>query len=183
MAFIPSPSARLRRQTDAGTGDDRSGRTEFLAGVARHAKRDARGVLVVIDLDRDDALPLCGSEPPARLGTIVERALRGHVRAGDVVARLDASRFAVLRTDVDGEEATTVARAVVHAVESALIGKAEGLGMRVTAGVAAVRGGDEPAHAQLASVTTAMLRAKLLSDERVVVAVDARAARADRAAA
>ncbi|WP_210494578.1 diguanylate cyclase [Patulibacter sp. SYSU D01012] len=176
MAFIPSPSARLRRQADADHGDGRWGRAEFLSGVDRHAARGESGVLVVIDLDRDDALPGCGSGVPPRLGLIVERALRGHVRAADVVARLDASRFAVLRTQVAGEEATGVARAVVHAVESALIGKEEGLGMRVTAGLSAVGRRDEPAHARLAAVTTAMLRAKLLSDERVVVAVDARPA-------
>ncbi|MGX6448898.1 hypothetical protein ACVU7I_12645 [Patulibacter sp. S7RM1-6] len=173
MAFIPARSSRLR----SGAGDVRGERADFLARVARHRERHDDGVLIVIDLDRDDALPLAGGETPVRLGVIVERALRGHVRAGDVVARLDDHRFAGLCVGVRGGDAAAVGRAAVRAVENALIGTPEGHGLRVTAGVAPVCPLAESAAAQLASITTAMLRAKLLSDDRVVVAVDVRAGR------
>jgi len=109
----------------------------------------------------------------ARLGRTVARAISARVRPGDAVARIDAGRFAVLRGVLDdGTTARTEAGDLARCIEDALIGRPEGVGVRVTAG-AATLAGDVPrgGPATLSAVTSAMLVGKLLTDDRVVVVV------------
>lgn len=112
-----------------------------------------------------------------RLGRSVARAIGAQVRPGDAVARIDVGRFAVLRGELgDGADARREASALARGVEDALVGRPEGLGVRVTAGAVALAA-DAPREGRsaLGAVTTAMLAGKLLTDDRVVVAVaDAR---------
>lgn len=173
--------------------------------AASGPESDVRAALVVIDVDIDDALPYDvpgdaitayagrdgdpasdgATSVPAdgdatearrrRLGRSVERAVSAQVRPGDAVARIDAGRFAVLRSVLaDGGSARTEAAALARGVEDGLVGRPEGHGVRVTAGAATlrsgvVRGGQEA----LGTVTTAMLEGKLLTDDRVVVVIAA----------
>ena len=109
----------------------------------------------------------------ARLGRSVARAISAQVRPGDAVARIDAGRFAVLRGSIaDGGSARAEAAALARGVEDALVGRPEGFGVRVTAG-AVTLAADAPREGRsaLGAVTTAMLEGKLLTDDRVVVAV------------
>ena len=132
-----------------------------------------RGVLLVLDVDLDDALP--ADDDDARrmlLLDVVALAVDGHARPGDALARIDAGRFGVLR-HVDGATASwAAAHELGRAIEDALTDLPEGFGARITVGAArlapaAVR----PGRDLLAAVTTTMLEGKLLTDDRLVVVV------------
>lgn len=134
----------------------------------------ALAVLLVVDVDLDDALPTGEAEEQARrrrLGRSVERALNAGVRPGDAVVRLDAGRFAVLRERVrPGRTARAEASDLARWVEEALVGCPEGFGARVTSGGTTLVAGVASAGQELLGrVTAAMLAGKLFTDGRVVV--------------
>jgi GGDEF domain-containing protein len=183
VSFSSSVTANLRRVPTLRDPTAGLGRHAIVAHVDRwYARRrdtaDARAVLVVLDVDHDAALPHDEGEElerRSRLGRTVERALSARIRHGDAVARIDAGRFAILRADrlADEHAAAFESRALAHAVEEALVGRPEGVGVRVTVGGTTLVDGDARAgHEALGSLTTAMLEGKLLTDDRVVVVVD-----------
>lgn len=134
-----------------------------------------RALLLVLDVDIDDALPTDEAVADVRrrrLLRTVEVAVDLHARPDDALARVDAGRFAILRTAADGDAPRSAADALGRAVEDALAGSADGYGARVTVGAtcmdpASVR----PGRAVLGAVTTTMLEGKLLTDGRLVVAL------------
>jgi hypothetical protein len=174
--FAPSTSSRLRRPADH-VGAPGDGRAAVVAHLDRWRTGEdgvfVRGALVVLDVEIDDALPTCGTVARRRLGRTVERAVCARVVAGDVVGRLDEGRFVVLRRLLRLDQgAGDLAAALAGTVEHALVGRPEGQGVRITAGGAVLGGGPiPPGREALSAVTTAMLRYKLLSDERVAVVV------------
>jgi hypothetical protein len=174
--FAPSTSSRLRRTTD-DVGAPGDGRAAVVAHLDRWRTGEdgvfVRGALVVLDVEPDDALPACGPVARRRLGRTVERAVCSRVVPGDVVGRLDEGRFVVLRRLLRLDQgAGEIAAALAGTVEHALVGRPEGHGVRITAGGAVLGGGSIPSGRDaLSAVTTAMLRGKLLTDERVAVVV------------
>ncbi|WP_026911230.1 GGDEF domain-containing protein [Patulibacter minatonensis] len=182
MSFSSSVTANLRRVPTSREPTAGLGRHAIVAHVDRWYTRprgtaDARAVLVVLDVDLDDALPRDEAEElerRSRLGRTVERALSARIRHGDAVARIDAGRFAILRAGRLSDEHTAAfeSRELAHAVEEALVGRPEGFGVRVTVGATTLVGDDARAGQEaLGSVTAAMLEGKLLTDDRVVVVV------------
>jgi hypothetical protein len=174
--FAPSTSSRLRRPPDH-VGAPGDGRAAMVAHLDRWRTGEdgifVRGALVVLDVETDDALPVAAPALRRRLGRTVERAVCARVVPGDVVGRLDEGRFVVLRRLLRLDQgAGELAAALAGTVEHALIGRPEGQGVRVTAGGAVLGGAPmPPGRVALSSVTAAMLRGKLLTDERVVIVV------------
>lgn len=179
MSFASSAPSHLRRVPAAHEQDPGQGRATMVAHLDRwfSGSRSAadRAVLLVLDVDLDDALPADEPEDDARRLLLLEGvavAVDGHAHPGDARARIDAGRFALLR-GVDGATASwAAARELGQAIEDALAGLPEGVGARVTVGAArlapsAVRPGRE----LLGVVTTTMLEGKLLTDDRLVVVV------------
>ncbi|MEV4421674.1 hypothetical protein AB0L40_17080 [Patulibacter sp. NPDC049589] len=181
MSFASSLTSNLRRVPARQEHAPGAGRRAIVAHVDRwfaapRPATEGRAVLVVLDVDLDDALPAGETEEAARrdrLGRTVERALSAHVRAGDAVARIDVGRFAVLRGGLSGTLSVgTEAREIARGVEEALVDRPEGFGARVTVGGSTlVDGAARGGQAALGAVTAAMLQGKLLSDDRVVVVV------------
>lgn len=176
MFFAPSTSSRLRRPADH-VGAPGDGRQAVVAHLERWRTGEegvfVRGALVVLDVELDEAMPSVSETARRRLGRTVERAVCARVVPGDVVGRLDEGRFVVLRRLLRLDQgAGELAAALAGTVEHALIGRPEGQGVRITAGGAVLGGGPMPyGRDALSAVTTAMLRGKLLTDERVVVVV------------
>jgi hypothetical protein len=174
--FAPAPTSRLRPSSvtlDAAPGD---ARLAIVALMDRWLEEDARpgdrAALVVVDVESDDALPGTGaSSLRRRLGRSVERALCDRVLPGDLVGRVDAGRFVQVRRELTADVgAAHVAADLARTVEVALVGRPEGVGVRITAGGAVLRAAAGlTGRGALSAVTTAMLRGKMLSDERVVV--------------
>lgn len=191
MSFASSLSSNLRRIPAEREPVPGFGRAAIVGHVDRWyatvgSSADAHAALVVIDVDIDDALPAddqdradgdraeeLEAEGRRRLGRSVERAVSAHVRAGDAVARIDAGRFAVLRSVLaEGGSARAEAVALARGIEDALVDRPEGYGVRVTAGATTLRAGATCGGREtLGIVTTAMLEAKLCTDDRVVVVV------------
>jgi hypothetical protein len=175
VLFAPASSSRLRPSTitlDAAPGDARLAVVALIDRWLAQAGPGDRAGLVVVDVESDDALPFGDTGSlRRRLGRTVERALYDRVLAGDLVGRVDAGRFVQLRRELPAHvDAAHVAAVLARAAEVALVGRPEGLGVRITAGGAALQAGDAlTGRGALSAVTTAMLRGKLLSDERVVV--------------
>lgn len=182
MSFASSLTSNLRRVPGDLEPTPGYGRQAIVAHVERWFVAAAttatdRTALVVIDVDIDDAVPAedeaAEDARRTRLGRGVARAISALVRPGDAVARVDSGRFAILRGTLDGDAtARSEAGALARGVEDALVGRPEGVGVRVTAG-ATTLAADAPrdGRATLGAVTAAMLEGKLLTDDRVVVTV------------
>ncbi|MDO9407867.1 hypothetical protein [Patulibacter sp.] len=148
-------------------GSDGPGAWRPVATAVLDLESDSSGATSTADDEDPDA------QRRARLGRSVAHAIGTHVRAGDAVARLDAGRFAVLRGTLDdGATARSEAVGLARGIEDALVGRPEGFGVRVTTGAVTLRA-DVPREGRsaLGAVTTAMLEGKLMTDDRVVVAV------------
>lgn len=141
----------------------------------RRGAGEGCAVLVVVDIDVDDALPVgdaAESTRRHRLSRYVDRALRVGVDDGDAVVRLDHGRFGILRVGLTGECAAVQATTIARRVETSLTDRLEGHGVRLTCGgVTLDPDGSRGGRQVLAGVTGAMLAGKLLSDDRVVVVV------------
>lgn len=179
MSFASSLSSHLPRVPTAPGQDPGLGRATMVAHVDRWFSRPRAtsdlAVLLVLDVDVDDALPAVDATDDARrLGLLdgVALTVDRHALPGDALARIDAGRFALLRA-VDGSAVPhAVADDLGRAVEDALVDRPEGVGARVTVGVAALDpAAVRPGRELLASVTTTMLQGKLLTDDRLVVVV------------
>lgn len=183
MSFASAASSNLRRVPTDPDPPPGFGRSTIVAGVDRWfadpaVSVGAMAVLLVVDVDLDDALPIGDAQEQVRrgrLGRSVERALSTQMRPGDAVARIDSGRFAVLRARVEpGRTARAEAADLARRVEEALIGCPEGFGARVTAGGTTLVAGVASAGQELLGrVTGAMLAGKLFTDDRVVVVATA----------
>lgn len=201
MSFASASNQNLRRVPAGPEGPPGLGRGAIVADVDRWFADPARtvgamGVLLVVDVDLDDALPTGDDEADdvwssddavaehalrggdaeeharrGRLGHSVEQALSAQVRPGDAVVRIDAGRFAVLRERVEpGRTARSEAADLARRLEGALIGCPDGYGARVTTGgTTLVAGVTSAGQELLGRVTGAMLAGKLFTDDRVVV--------------
>lgn len=110
------------------------------AEAARGHRREPRSVLVILDVDHfkrinDRFGHLEGDGVLRQLADI----LRGHVRVGDVLARIGGEEFAVLMPDTDLDQATQFAERVRASVEAAVFAPGgEPQPMTVSLGLAAL---------------------------------------------
>jgi len=146
--------------------------TELERHVAHVNRYGARGALLVLDLDHfktvNDTL---GHEAGDRLIVTVAHLLRSRLRQSDAIARLGGDEFAILLTDATEEEATHVAREVVHDVQDRAVVVSGRVSRHITAsvGVTMFTKGLVNSEEALVNADLAMYDAKEAGRDRVAI--------------
>lgn len=163
-------AGRLLRQhetTDPLTGI--SNRHDFFAKVlreqARHHRHGLHYSLVLCDIDHFKAVnERHGHNAGDRVLKVVADGLERHLRAEDLLARLDGEQFACLLMESDAERAQEVARGLCRQVASTTLVLPDGQRMSVTAsfGVATSDQADESIELLVQRAEIALYRAKTL---------------------
>ncbi|WP_210494567.1 PAS domain S-box protein [Patulibacter sp. SYSU D01012] len=135
--------------------------------LLRSQGRGERAAIIVVDLDPREG----AGEPPLAQGANLSAAVRAAVSATDVVARLDESRFAIIRPHVDLAGAEADAAALVQALQVASDATPGRVPLAITAGIAPLTAAWVSPQALLAYVSMKMLQAKRQTDANVVVDV------------
>lgn len=135
-------------------------REELDTQLALRRRYGGSGALLLIDVDR---LKAVNDTRGHGAGDVVLRrvaeAMRGRVRATDVVARLAGDEFAVLLPNAEPEEAIALGRALIAKLAGEEVA---GWGVSISVGVAAFGGDDEKGTTEdvMATADAAMYEAK-----------------------
>jgi diguanylate cyclase (GGDEF)-like protein/PAS domain S-box-containing protein len=173
VSFVDVSTAREREATLRALSelDDLTGlpnRRHFVqlldAHLSSQRREDARGALLLIDLDRFKELnDAFGHAAGDRLLVQVADAIRERLRADDVLARLGGDEFAVLLKRANASDATKVAEALVERLGRELAPAPHGGTRPVGASIGAVAlagAATGTAERALARADASMYRAK-----------------------